>query len=217
VAVEVKFCGMTREEDVREAVQLGASYVGVIFAGGPRHLSVHRAARVLQDAPRSIGRIGVFAKQPAHDIGEMAKQLGLTGVQLHAGADPQRVRDVRAQFKGEVWGVVQVKGASIPAGLAALFAIADAVVLDAHVDGKLGGTGERIGWAAIAEPLREARAGGRLVLAGGLRPENVVEAVETLHPDVVDVSSGIESSPGIKDHARMRAFIDAAHGAQVPR
>ena len=217
MAVEVKFCGMTREEDVAEAARLGASYVGVIFAGGPRHLSAQRAASVLGAAPRSIGRIGVFASQSAREIGDTATTLGLTGVQLHADADPQRVKDVRAHFAGEVWAAVRVKGSSMPSGLPALFASADAVLLDAHVDGKLGGTGERIDWTAVAGALRVTRGAGRLVLAGGLGPENVADAIEALQPDVVDVSSGVESSPGIKDHARMRSFIDVVHGTRVPR
>jgi phosphoribosylanthranilate isomerase len=218
VPVEVKFCGMTRAEDVAEAARLGASYVGVIFAGGPREVGVEQAARILEAAADAVKRVGVFANQAPHEIGAVAKRLALDVVQLHAEADPRRVTDVRGQFDGEVWAVVHANEASLPAGLAALFATADAVLVDSHVPGALGGTGIAVAWSAIAEPLQLARGGvGRLVLAGGLRPENVAVAIETLHPDVVDVSSGIEASPGRKDHARMRSFLEAVQGTQVSR
>ena len=216
--VEVKFCGMTRASDVAEASNLGAAYAGVIFAGGPRNVDVSQAPEIFRAAHASIGRVGVFANQSASEIGRIAKLVGLTAVQLHADADPQRVADVRAHFDGEVWAVVSIQGVELPPGLAALFSTADAVLLDSRVAGKLGGTGRTVAWSEVAPPLSAARAGvGRLVLAGGLRPENVAEAIEALHPDVVDVSSGVEASPGIKDHDRMRSFMEAVHGAQVPR
>jgi phosphoribosylanthranilate isomerase len=218
VAVDVKFCGMTRAEDIIEAARLGASYVGVIFAGGPRQVTVDQAESILRAAPSSVRRVGVFGTQRADEIGEIADRVGLDVVQLHAGGDVKRAADVRSHFGGEVWSVVSAEGASLPTGLAALFATADAVLLDSRVPGKLGGTGVPMPWSEIATALRKARGNvGRLVLAGGLRPENVVEAIDALHPDVVDVSSGIEVSPGEKDHRRMRLFMDAVQSTQVAR
>lgn len=216
--VDVKFCGMTRAEDVREAVRLGASYVGVIFAGGPRELTSERAESILQGTPPAVRRVGVFANQTSAEIGDIARRLRLTTVQLHSARDERSIADVRSHFDGEVWSVVRVEGTVLPSGLPALFAAADAVLLDSKVAGTLGGTGISVAWSGIAPALAAARAGvGRLVLAGGLRPDNVAEAIDALHPDVVDVSSGIEASPGIKDHSRMRSFMQAVHGAQVPR
>ena len=216
--VDVKFCGMTRAEDVQEAARLGASYVGVIFAGGPRHVSVEQASAILSDAPRTVKRVGVFANQSPGEIGDIARRLGLTTVQLHAEADPRRVADVRARFDGAVWAAVRVEGTALPPELAALFAASDAVLLDSRVAGKLGGTGITVAWSAIAPTLSALRGHrGRLVLAGGLVPENVTDAIEALQPDVVDVSSGIEASPGLKDHRRMRSFMEAVHAAQVSR
>jgi phosphoribosylanthranilate isomerase len=218
VGVDVKFCGMTRAEDTREASRLGASYVGVIFAGGPRHVTVEQAQSILRDVPQDVKRVGVFASQSPSDIGDIARQLGLTTVQLHTDADRRRLSDVRRYFDGEVWAAVRVEGAALPTDLSALFAMTDAVLLDSKVAGKVGGTGVTVAWSAIATTLAAARGDrGRLVLAGGLRPENVAEAIESLQPDVVDVSSGIEASPGIKDHRRMRSFMEAVHAAQVPR
>ena len=215
--VDVKFCGMTRAEDVQEAARLGASYVGVIFAGGPRHVSVGQASAILSDAPHTVKRVGVFANQSPSEIGDIARRLGLTTVQLHAEADPRRVADVRAQFDGEVWAAVRVEGTALPPELPALFAASDAVLLDSRVAGKLGGTGITVAWVAIAPTLSALRGRGRLVLAGGLVPENVADAIEALQPDVVDVSSGIEAAPGMKDHRRMRSFMEAVHAAQVSR
>ena len=216
---EVKFCGMTRGEDVRAAVRLGAAYVGVIFAGGPRHLTPAQADSILREATTGVGRVGVFADQSATEIGEIAERLRLTVVQLHAASDSRRVADVRRRFHGSVWSVVRVSGGELPSDLSSLFADSDAVLIDSKVAGKLGGTGAVVGWGEIAPAISAARMGGvgRLVLAGGLRPENVAVAIETLHPDVVDVSSGIEASPGIKDHSRMRLFMEAVDRARVPR
>src|SRR5207237_471925 len=97
-----------------------------------------------------------------------------------------------------------------------LMELADAVLLDAHVPGMLGGTGVALPWIALAYELQRHHVGAPIVLAGGLRPENVAAAIAAIAPSVVDVSSGVESSPGIKDHERMRAFCDAVAHASIP-
>ena len=208
---EVKFCGLTRAEDALEAARLGATHVGVIFAGGPRLLTADRAAAVLADVPSGVRRVGVFGAAEPRTIARTGGAASLDVAQLHGDPDAAAVDAVRREFGGAVWAVVRV-AAALPDGAADLFSAADAVVLDARVEGRLGGTGVRLDWAALAMPLERARGRGaaRLVLAGGLTPENVGEAIARLAPDIVDVSSGVESSPGIKDHARMRAFAAAA-------
>lgn len=206
---EIKFCGMTRAEDALEAARLGASYVGVIFAGGPRQLTVARAADVLRDVPASVRRVGVFADQEASEIARIVNALGLEVVQLHAGADVERLRAVRAAVDTALWAVVRVAGVELPAQTLALADEADAIHLDAYVPGALGGTGVALPWARLGDAIQPLRARTRLVLAGGLRPENVCDAMAALAPDVVDVASGVEAAPGIKDHERMRAFRDA--------
>lgn len=212
---DVKFCGLTREEDAIAAARLGARYVGVIFAGGPRLLSPERAAAVLRDVPATVRRVGVFGSAEPEAVARVARSVQLDVVQLHADPSPADVAALRRHFGGEVWAVARTADASLPAGLAALFAEADAVVLDAKVPGALGGTGVRLPWArlagALATAVAKGGAGARLVLAGGLTAENVTDAVDALGPEVVDVSSGVESgTPGIKDHARMAAFATAA-------
>jgi len=216
MAAEIKFCGMTRAEDAREAASLGAAYVGVIFAGGPRQVTIDRATTVLGGLPRSVRRVGVFSNEHGEIIGESARQLGLHVVQLHGDCDAHDIETLRRRFTGEVWAVVRIANGRLPLRAAELSETADALLLDAKVPGKLGGTGVTLPWAELREQLGCIRAAGRakLVLAGGLRAENVTEAIRLLRPEIVDVSSGVETAPGIKDHARMRAFRDAVHASK---
>ena len=213
---EIKFCGLTRADDAREAVALGARYVGVIFASGPRRLTAERAAEVLEAVPANVRRVGVFADTSADAILAVAESARLGAVQLHGEGDARLMDALRARFDGEIWSVLRVRDGRLPESAAELFAATDAVLLDAHVPGKLGGTGVALPWEALVDDLVAIRNGGsgaRLVLAGGLKAENVGEAIRLLRPDVVDVSSGVETAPGIKDHARMRAFRDAVHAS----
>ena len=208
----IKFCGLTRPEDAALASSLGASYLGVIFAGGPRLLGAERA-RVVLDAGCAVGapgRAGVFGAASAAEIGAVAADVGLTVVQLHGDPTPSFVDEVRRSFGGAVWAALRTSGDALPARAAALFDAADAVVLDAKVDGALGGTGVALPWAALAPQVERARRSRTLVLAGGLVAGNVSDAIAALAPDVVDVSSGVESAPGIKDPALLRAFAVAA-------
>jgi phosphoribosylanthranilate isomerase len=211
VPASVKFCGLTRPEDARAAATLGASHVGVIFAGGPRHLSVARAVEVLAGLPTGVRRVGVFGAQSPAEVVDVATAAELDVVQLHGTSDAGQLEAVRRALRAtiEVWAVARVAGGELPAALPALWCAADALVVDALVPGRLGGTGVVADWPALAHAFARAGRPGRLVLAGGLRPENVERAVRLLGPDVVDVSSGVEAGPGIKDHARMAAFAAA--------
>ena len=207
---DVKFCGLTRSDDAREAARIGASFLGVIFAGGPRTLTGGVARDVLRDAPPSVRRVGVFGAASPAEIAELVTLAGLDVVQLHADPDAAIVRNVRRVVGRPVWAAVRIRGALLPESASSLFAEADAVVLDVRADHALGGTGLTLPWAEVAGRLAPLRGRAKLVLAGGLTAANVAEAVAALSPDVVDVSSGVESAPGIKDHQLMRAFIGAA-------
>jgi phosphoribosylanthranilate isomerase len=214
VATEIKFCGLTRAEDAEYAATLGAAYVGVIFAGGPRMLTTDHAADVLGSVPRSVRRVGVFADQPPETIAEIADRLQLDVVQLHGASDAQRIVTIRRGFRGAIWPVCRVSGVPFPAEMDTAVAAGDGVLVDTLVSGQLGGTGTTLPWAEIASQFGAVHARAKLlVLAGGLRPENVGQAIATLAPDVVDVSSGVERAPGIKDHDRMRAFRDAVQAS----
>lgn len=204
----VKFCGLTREADADAASALGAAYVGAIFAGGPRQLTPERARDVLA-AGGSVRRVGVFGATPAREIGRIARTADLHIAQLHADPTPADVAAVRTEFDGAVWAVARCSGAALPAGLEALAEAADAILLDARVEGTLGGSGVALPWLALRSAVDRLLIFVPIVLAGGLSPANVADAVRAFRPDVVDVSSGVEHSPGIKDHALMRAFAGA--------
>jgi phosphoribosylanthranilate isomerase len=217
--VELKFCGLTRPEDAARAAALGASYAGVIFAGGPRQLTPARAREVL--APlvgTSARRVGVFGQAAPDEILRIARESALDVLQLAGDAEGVTLRALRERFDGAIWPVVHLSpdAPDVPAAAGAHLAEgADAVVLDARMSGRLGGTGVALDWAAIAPAVARLRTQGRVVLAGGLRQENVARAIALLHPDVVDVSSGVESAPGIKDPERMRAFAAATFAHEV--
>ncbi len=208
MAVEIKFCGLTRAADAAFAVGLGASYLGVIFAGGPRRITPERAAELFAAARGAALRVGVFGAEAPEEVARMARTATLDVVQLHGDPDAAHVASVRAACGLPVWAAVRVSSSATPERLGALDAAADAIVLDAFVPGRLGGTGIAFDWEGAARWARPLHA--HLVVAGGLRPENVGQAVRRLVPDVVDVSSGVEAAPGIKDHERMRAFVEAA-------
>jgi phosphoribosylanthranilate isomerase len=206
---------MTRPEDVMEAVRLGAGYVGVIRAGGPRLISVVRAREVLEAASNGVRRVGVYGAREAAEIGEEARELGLTTIQLHGDPDARALDAMRRHFTGEIWIVLRLVGGVLPRESGPLFDAADAVVLDSFVPGQLGGTGTKLPWESLASAVAEHRGRAKLIVAGGLRPDNVRVAIDALRPDVVDVSSGVESAPGMKDHEKMRAFRDAVFGNEV--
>lgn len=212
---EIKFCGLTRSVDARFAAELGAGYAGVIFAGGPRQRTVEQAAAVLADLPRRVKRVGVFGAQGPDEIASVVSTLGLNVVQLHDGGDPSSVAEVRKRTSAEIWSVIRLSRGFLPENSKAIAAVADGIVLDAYVPGVLGGTGVTLPWQELADQLEAIRP-TRLILAGGLRPENVARAISLVAPDVVDVSSGVEIEVGIKEYERMRAFRDAASQASIP-
>jgi phosphoribosylanthranilate isomerase len=212
VPVEVKFCGLTRPADAALGAALGAGYLGVVFAESPRRVDAAGAravfAGVTADGPR---RVGVFGAEPAEHIARMATEVGLDVVQLHGDPRGSDVRSLRACFAGEIWAARRIAGDSVPDDLEEMAEAADALLVDTRVgNGRvLGGSGTTFDWDALADRLRKLP---RVIVAGGLTPDNVERAIELLSPSVVDVSSGVERSPGIKDETLMRAFV-AAVGA----
>jgi phosphoribosylanthranilate isomerase len=211
VAVEVKLCGLTRAADAELAATLGAHYLGVIYAGGPRLVTDPQAAAIVRAA---AGRpvLGVFGAQSADDILRIRDATGIAGAQLHGrytAADAARLRTAGLL----VWWVQRLAAAADLDALAALaqsIASADVVLVEPRVPGAPGGAGVALD-LALAVAAR-GRVPGRFALAGGLTPETVGRAVALVRPHVVDVSSGIEVQPGIKDPDRMRRFVEAAVG-----
>lgn len=213
--VEVKVCGLTRAADARTAAELGARYLGVIFAGGPRNIDPSRARTVLDGGGDQIERVGVFGAVHPSTLAETVKAAKLDIVQLHSDPGVNDLRAIREATGAQIWAVVRVSAPLAQHVLAELWEFADALVLDSKVANVLGGSGTAFDWGAVEGAIRSRP--GTLVVAGGLTPANVGEAIGTLSPDIVDVSSGVECSPGIKDHVRITEFIDAVRRAAVPR
>ena len=216
---EVKFCGLTRRVDAQLAARLGARYLGVIFAGGPRQITSAAAREVFTGCTPTARRVGVFGALEPNDIPEVlqiADELALDVLQLHGEPDTRLLASLRAATNRLLWPVVRIARTTLPDGAAGFFEASDAVVLDAKVAGQLGGTGVTLEWEGLANSLQRIRGRAQLVLAGGLTASNVARAIAVLAPDVVDVSSGVESAPGIKSPAKMRRFLRAVAGAEVP-
>lgn len=210
---EVKFCGMTREDDLRHAAQLGAAYVGAIMTESPRRVEPARAAELFSSiADTTVRSVAVFGDEPIAEIIRMTRLAGPDVIQLHGQATaPDSIRRLHEELGVEVWRVIRVGQDGLTTEQKAAFREAEGVLLDTLAPGALGGTGTPFNWDAVAADVRGRRAGQRrrLIVAGGLRPGNVRLAIDRLAPDVVDVSSGVESAPGVKDHCQMSAFIAA--------
>ncbi|MEX2537737.1 MAG: phosphoribosylanthranilate isomerase [Actinomycetota bacterium] len=196
----IKLDGVTRAEDAVAAVDAGASAVGMIFAPSPRRVTVAQAKEIRDAIPNDVAAYGVFDDSAPREVGEVAELLRLDGVQfpapLVAGRFlPNAVAVLRTVLVRNVEDLTELERLSC-----------DAVHLDAFVEGKLGGTGVQAPWDVI----EANRPSVPFVISGGLRPDNVADAIARLRPAGVDVSSGIESEPGIKDADLMRAFVEAA-------
>jgi phosphoribosylanthranilate isomerase len=205
--VSVKVCGLTTPEDAAACARLGVWGIGVVFAAGsPRRVSADQAALVCAAIPEGVARVGVFVDASPAEMDAIARAAGLTHLQVHGDADPDAAR--RESGLPVIHGV-RVDGAAALARARA--SAADLVLRDAAVAGRHGGTGTSFDWALLeGDPL-----GRPFALAGGLTPANVGEAVRRLSPALVDVSSGVESSPGRKDAGRVAAFVAAATGVEV--
>lgn len=202
----IKICGMTRVEDALLAVEAGADAIGLIFwTGSRRAVDVARAQAITRELPPLVSAVGVFVDETPDRVRTVADAVGLSAVQLHG---QERAQDW-ATFPRPV-----LKALTLEAyGDSPWRSARAAVLLDAHDPVSHGGTGRTIDWAA-AGAIAAAR---RIVLAGGLTPANVGDAVATVAPWGVDVASGVEQAPGIKDPARVRAFVEAVRAADAAR
>ncbi len=185
----VKICGITNREDAIAAVEAGARAIGFIFAESPRSVTAGQIAPWIDEIPSHVWKVGVFVDEARERIEQIGAQLGLDVAQLHGAETPAgHPRGLR------VWKAFRVKNADTPVPDYP----AEAILID----------GPAWDWSQTAHLAHLSTR--PLILAGGLNPENVGEAIQRAHPWAVDVNSGIEASPGRKDHARMKQFIDAA-------
>jgi phosphoribosylanthranilate isomerase len=211
-APEVKVCGLTRREDAVVAVDAGAAYLGVVLAPGGRRTVTPGAAGVILTALAAT-RVGVFVDATAAAVREAAGIAGLDVLQLHGDEALDEVLLLREEG-WRVWKAVRVRDADDFSRAAARWGgHVEALLLDGFSPEAHGGTGRRFPWEAVAERRDELPPVTRLVAAGGLDAWNVGRATALLRPDVVDVSSGVEAAPGVKDPASVRAFAAAALAA----
>ena len=201
----VKVCGTTSEEDALLAVAMDADAIGFIFAPSPRQISPLLVADIVKRLPPEIITIGVFRDESPARVVEVVNRVGLKGAQLHGRETPQQARWVRQRIPV----LIQAFATGDPALEEARDYGADAVLLDAPSPG----SGQVFDWK-LAEGAPD---GLRLILAGGLTPENVGDAIASVHPWGVDVATGVESEPGRKDPRKLRAFAATARAAATPQ
>jgi len=204
--IHVKICGLRRAEDVAAAVAAGADALGFNFwKGTARYVDPDVAARMIRDVPGHVMTVGVFVDEQPERVLEIASQAGLKAVQLHGSEPPEYLNRLGAYVK-----IKTVKVADeFDAAELSRYRRADMFLLEGAVAGMVGGTGRTFDWSAASEATKR----GKIILAGGLTPENVAEAVRRVRPWGVDVATGVESAPGIKDANQIRAFIAAARSA----
>jgi phosphoribosylanthranilate isomerase len=210
-AIKIKICGVTRPEDAAMVVAAGVELIGLNFwPSSKRYLPVERAPAVAEAArgAGAVGVVGVFVNARLDDIVALARSLALDAVQLHGDETPQDVASVAHQTGCAVWKAVAVGRRSDLDRLDTW--PVDAILLDTPTTGR-GGSGKVFDWK-LARDARRAYPTRRFVLAGGLSPDNVRTAIDTVSPWAVDVASGIESAPGVKDRAKLAAFLAAVRG-----
>lgn len=203
-SVKVKVCGITNAEDARAAVEAGADALGFIFyQQSPRYVVPAVASRIIAELPPLIVTVGVFVNEGMATVRSIMDTCGLAMAQLHGDENASychelsrpSMKALRLKDRGSLLALAEYQGRGGVRGF----------VLDTFSELAYGGTGQVTDWALAADVAKSAR----VLLAGGLTPDNVTEAIRTVHPYGVDVSSGVESAPGKKDPAKVRAFLEA--------
>ncbi len=197
----VKICGITTEADALLAVALGADGIGFIFAPSPRQVSAQATRRIVERVPPEILTVGVFRDEAPERVVEIVNTTGLRAAQLHGNETVEQTRYVAER--------VPLTIKAFPAGHRGIGRIDDYKVAYVLVDAESPGSGEVFDWR-LAEGVVDP---AHLIVSGGLRPDNVADAIAHLQPYGVDVSSGVESAPGRKDPVKVRAFVAAARAA----
>jgi phosphoribosylanthranilate isomerase len=196
----IKICGITRPEDARSAACLGADAIGLVFhEPSARCVDAAAARAVIAALPPFVTAVGLFLDAPAERVRAIVEAVALDELQFHGRESAEYCRSFDRPYVKALGMADEIDVTA----MAATYADARGVLVDSHAPGSDGGTGEAFAW----ERLPAARDFG-LILAGGLAPDNVAEAVRRVQPDAVDVSTGVEQSRGIKDEARMREFIE---------
>ncbi|HTX32171.1 MAG TPA: phosphoribosylanthranilate isomerase, partial [Solirubrobacteraceae bacterium] len=208
---QVKFCGMTNVEDAERAAELGAWAVGLIFwPGSPRRCLPGEAAAIGAALRRRLEVVGVFVNSTLNEVARTAEDAGLTMLQFHGDEGPAFCAEAARRTGCRVIKAARVRSGAEIQALAQFHT--DYHLLDSYAPDRPGGTGETFGW----ELARAHRGDTPVILSGGLNPGNVAEAIRIVAPFAVDVASGVEREPGVKDPRKLEAFVAAAH-APPPR
>ena len=206
----IKICGITNLDDALAAADLGVEYLGFVFATSARQVDRQTVTAIRSRIPSTIRAVGVFVNASRQDIMETCRECGLDVAQLHGDERPEMAGALGGV---DAWKALRIRSESDVARVADYRGFVSAVLLDAYCCGSAGGTGHVFDWTLA----REARQHGvPIVLAGGLDQDNVRAAIRVVGASVVDVSSGVESVPGKKDHSRLRLFVKSVRQSEVP-
>ena len=208
-AVRIKICGMTDTEDAVAAAELGADAVGFVFAPSPRQISPDKAREIIMALPPLVQTVGVFVDEDAEKVASTAAFCHLDLLQFHGNESPAYCR----RFAQRVIKAMRVRNKGHLEGCSEYSSVVDALLLDTYLPGRSGGTGLTFDWNLALEAKRY----GRIILAGGLNPDNVAAAISAVRPYAVDASSGLEQKPGVKDHDKMARFIQTVRRTVTPR
>lgn len=205
-AVWIKVCGITNLDDALAAAELGADAIGFVFASSPRQVSPETAQEIIKTLPPLVRTVGVFVDEDAERVAYIAECCDLDLLQFHG----QETAAYCGRFGRGVVKAVRVQNENDLTACPEYAGVVEAFLLDTYVAGQAGGTGVTFDWTIA----HAARRYGRIILAGGLNPDNVAAAIRVAEPYAVDVSSRIEKKPGVKDHEKMAQFIRAVRRAE---
>lgn len=199
--MEIKICGLTRLEDIEFVNDLKPDYVGFVFATSKRRIDKEKCKELTKLLNKDIKKIGVFVNSPVNEVNEIAKYCDLDICQLHGEESPKQCADIIR----DVWKAFRIKGKESLDNI--LDYNVSGYLLDAYHENIYGGTGKTFQWDLITEINKDKK----IILAGGITPENVQKALEITNVQIIDVSSGVESN-GIKDYEKMKKLIERVRG-----
>ena len=214
----IKICANANLDDANLAAEMGADAVGFVFAPSKRQVTAAQVASITPHLPRTVERVGVFTTQDANEIVGIVEQAGLTAIQLHGEPNAALAEELQRRFEGRISLIQTIhwqvdadgsSAAAVSRQLDQLNAegVIDRVLIDSKVGQAMGGTGITFNWDEARSVLTQSARRLKLIVAGGLHPENVAEAIRRLNPWGVDVASGVEATPGRKDPERLASFI----------
>ena len=210
--VAIKICGLREPGEARAAAAAGAEYIGVVFAGRVRRVTPGQAGRVVAALPSSARAVGVFVDAGVSEVLSFRDRVRFGIAQLHGHEAPETCAALREEGL-EVWKALRPRSREeLETGFRRFGAAADALLIEGYSARAEGGTGSPFPWEWLTGSLRGTD-GPRLVLAGGLRADNVADAIRRVRPDVVDVSSGVERAPGVKSEALILRFVEAVRAS----